>query len=157
MEKKEVLEGLNNGEISLKETEKEVKNHGYEDLGYAKIDHDRKDRTGIGEVIFCQDKPNEFLGKIFKKIYEKNGEVLGTRATKEQYEAVKKDLPEIEYNEISKILKLEKPKEKRGCIAICTGGTADIPVAEEAAETLEFFGSNVQKYMMSELLEYIGF
>ncbi len=117
----------------------------YQDLGYAKIDHDRKQRTGTAEVVFCQGKPNEFLNKIFVNLYKENGEVLGTRATKEQYELVKKSIPEIEYDEISKILKVEKPKEKIGNIAICTGGTADIPIAEESAKTAEFFGSYVER------------
>ena len=66
------------------------------------------------------------------------GEVLGTRATKDQYELVKKDIPNVEYDDISRILKIEKKKEKKGYIAICTGGTADVPVAEEAAKTAEF-------------------
>lgn len=122
-----------------------MENLGYEDLGYAKIDNLRRKRTGEAEVIFCQGKPNEFLSKIYRKIYEENGEVLGTRASKEQYELVKKEIPDIKYNSISKILKIEKEKKKYGNIVICTGGTADIPVAEEAAETVEFFGSKVEK------------
>ena len=85
------------------------------------------------------------MSKIYKTIYEKNGEVLGTRASIKQYELVKKDIPNIKYNEISKILKIEKEKEKLGNILVCTGGTADISVAEEASETAEFFGSKVEK------------
>ena len=57
-----------------------------EDLGVAKIDHDRKQRSGEAEVVFCQGKADEFLVKIYKSILEKNGEVLGTRASKHQYE-----------------------------------------------------------------------
>ena len=145
MEIKEILERFQKNEISIEEAEKSLKDNNYEDLGYAKVDHNRKERSGNSEVIFCQGKPDEFLTKIYKTIYEKEGEVLGTRATKEQYELVKKELPEVKYNNISKILKIEKEKSKVGNIAICTGGTADIPVAEEAAETAEFFGSNVEK------------
>ena len=139
MEIKEILEKLKAGNISLEQAEKEIKNNQYEDLGYAKIDHNRKERLGIGEVVFCQNKPDEFLTSIYTTIYKENGEVLGTRATKEQYELLKKDIPNIKYNKISKILKIEKCKEKVGNIAICTAGTSDIPVAEEAAETAEFF------------------
>lgn len=145
MEIKEILQKLQNNEISLEQAEKQIKNNQYEDLGYAKIDHNRKERIGASEVIFCQNKPNEFLSKIFTSIYKENGEVLGTRATKEQYELVKKEIPNIEYDNISRILKIEKPKEKVGNIVICTGGTADIPVAEEAAQTAEFFGSYVER------------
>ena len=145
MEIKEILEKIQNHEISIEEAEKEIKNNQYEDLGYAKIDHNRKERIGTGEVVFCQSKPDEYLSNIYKTIYKENGEVLGTRASKEQFDLVKKDIPEVQYNPISRILKIEKKKEKIGNIAICTGGTADIPVAEEAAETAEFFGSHVER------------
>lgn len=145
MEIKEILEKLQNKEINLEQAEKEIKNNQYEDLEYAKIDHNRKERAGVGEVVFCQSKPDEFLSKIYMTIYKENGEVLGTRASKKQYELVKKDIPNVAYNELSKILKIEKQKEQIGNIAVCTGGTADIPVAEEAAQTAEFFGSKVER------------
>lgn len=145
MEIKEILNHLKNNEISIEEAEKEIKKNRYEDLGYAKIDHNRKERAGESEVVFCQSKPDEYLSQIYTAIYNENGEVLGTRASKHQYELLKKDIPNIEYNSISRILKIEKKKEKNGYIVICTGGTADIPVAEEAAQTAEFFGSKVER------------
>lgn len=112
MEIKEILEKLKDNKITIEQAEQEIKNSNYEDLGYAKIDHNRKSRTGTSEVIFCQGKPDEFLTKIYTTIYKENGEVLGTRASKEQYELLKKDIPNIEYDTISKILKIEKQKEK---------------------------------------------
>lgn len=145
MEIKEILSMLKEDKISLEEAESKIKGNQYEDLGYAKIDHNRKERVGNSEVVFCQGKNDEFLTKIYTVIYKENGEVLGTRATKEQYELLKKDFPNIEYDNISRILKIEKQKEKVGNIAICTAGTADIPVAEEAAKTAEFFGSKVER------------
>ena len=145
MEIEEILQKFKSGNIDIEKVKEEIKNNQYEDLGYAKIDNNRKERTGIGEVVFCQSKPDEYLSKIYKTIYEKNDEVLGTRASIKQYELVKKDIPNIKYNEISKILKIEKEKEKLGNILVCTGGTADISVAEEASETAEFFGSKVER------------
>ena len=145
MEIKEILENLKENKLSIEQAEKEIKNNQYEDLGFAKIDHNRKERIGVAEVIFCQNKPDEFLSKIYNSIYKEDGEVLGTRASKEQYELVKKDIPNVEYDNISRILKIEKQKEKVGNIVVCTGGTADIPVAEEAAETAEFFGNKVER------------
>ena len=92
------------------------------------------------------NKPNEFLSKIYKTIHKENGEVLGTRASEEQYELVKKEIPEVQYDPISRILKIEKnTKEKIGNIVICTGGTADIPIAEEAVQTAEFLGNQVER------------
>ncbi|MBQ3664699.1 MAG: nickel pincer cofactor biosynthesis protein LarB [Lachnospiraceae bacterium] len=145
MEIKEILEQLKEDKISLEQAEIEIKDSQYEDFGFAKIDHNRKKRMGTAEVVFCQGKPDEYLADIYQSILKNNGEVLGTRATKSQYEVVRKEVPGIEYNEISRVLKIEKVKEHIGNIVICTGGTADIPVAEEAAQTAEFFGSAVER------------
>lgn len=145
MEIKEILKQLKENNISIEQAEKEIKKNQYEDLGYAKIDHNRKERVGESEVVFCQGKPDEFLSKIYTTIYKEEGEVLGTRASVSQYELLKKDIPNISYDNISRILKIEKEKERVGNIAICTGGTADIPVAEEAAQTAQFFGSKVER------------
>ena len=72
--------------------------------------------------------------------------MLGTRASGEQYELVRKLVPEVTYDPISRILKVEKEgKMRTGLVAVCTGGTADIPVAEEAAQTAEYFGCTVDR------------
>lgn len=119
----------------------------FEDLGFAKLDTGRKERTGFAEVVFCQGKEDSFLTQIFKKLFEQNGEVLGTRATPEQAELLRQTFPDIIYEKVSGIVKLEKPdRELIGNIAVCTAGTADISVAEEAAQTAEFFGSRVQRF-----------
>ena len=84
--------------------------------------------------------------EIFGKLYEHEGEVLGTRASREQYELVKSHYPQAEYDEVSRIIKIENPdKLREGCIAVCSAGTADIPVAEEAAKVAEYFGSHVER------------
>ncbi|MBQ1310519.1 MAG: nickel pincer cofactor biosynthesis protein LarB [Blautia sp.] len=115
-------------------------------MGFAKLDTGRKTRTGFAEVVFCSGKTDEHLQNIYRKLYEKEGEVFGTRATKEQYALLKKEFPEICYDPVSRILKIEgKKKEQTGCIAVCTGGTADIAVAEEAAQTAEYFGTRVRR------------
>ena len=76
----------------------------------------------------------------------KRQEVFGTRASKEQYELVRKVYPEVTYDPLSRILKIEKEGKKRvGKIVVCSAGTADIPVAEEAAQTAEYFGTNVER------------
>lgn len=116
------------------------------DLGFTKLDTGRKERTGFGEVVFCQGKRNEFLKDIFSRLFEANGEVLGTRATQEQFELVKEILPQATYDSVSGIIKVQGEKKNLiGNIAVCTAGTADIPVAEESAQTAEFFGSYVER------------
>lgn len=119
----------------------------YKDIGFAKLDTQRLCRRGYSEAVFCEPKTNEELIKIFTAFKEDNQNVLGTRASKEQFEELKKVFPDIEYNEKGKCLTLvSNPTEKTGEVAVCTGGTADIPVAEEAAITAEFYGSNIKKY-----------
>ncbi|MDF2588838.1 MAG: mutase (PurE)-related protein [Anaerocolumna sp.] len=142
-----LLEQVKNNEIELTEAESLLKKLPYEDLGFAKLDHHRSLRSGFGEVVFCQGKDSSHLTEIYKKFYEHDTNVLGTRASKEQYEFVKKALPMVEYDPISRILSIQKIETKKlGCIAVCTGGTSDFAVAEEAAQTAEFFGSNVLRF-----------
>lgn len=144
MDVHKMLEQVKAGQLDIAEAEEKLKDLPYEDLGYAKLDHHRKLRSGFGETIFCQGKPDPYLKEIFLKFYERDGEVLGTRASKEQYELIRSLVPAAVYDPISRIVKVEKTdKEHVGCVAVCTGGTADIPVAEEAAQTAEYFGTKV--------------
>lgn len=146
MEAREILEQVKAGKISIDDAEKFFKKQPFEELGYAKLDSHREIRSGFPEVIFCSGKPDEYLVSIYKKMYEANGEAFGTRAGVRQFELVREVIPEIFYDEVSHILKIEKEgKERSGKIAVCTAGTADIPVAEEAAQTAEFFGSAVER------------
>ena len=146
MDVHKMLEQVKAGQLDIAEAEEKLKDLPYEDLGYAKLDHHRKLRSGFGETIFCQGKPDPYLKEIFLKFYEMDGEVLGTRASKEQYELIRSLVPAAVYDPISRIVKVEKPdKEHVGCVAVCTGGTADIPVAEEAAQTAEYFGTKVDR------------
>lgn len=119
---------------------------GFEDLGFARLDTGRKERTGFPETVFCQGKEDSFLREIFKRLYEKNGEVLGTRASAAQFEVVKAVLPEVRYDAVSRLLTIQsKEKKQTGNIIVCSAGTADIPVAQEAAGTAEFFGCRVRR------------
>lgn len=146
MEAKEVLEKVKAGELSIEEAEKYFKKKPFEDMGYAKLDTYREIRSGYPEVVYCSGKAQEHLLNIYDRLYKENGEVFGTRASQEQFEAVKEIIPDIQYDPVSHILKAEKQDKKRvGHIAVCTAGTADIPVAEEAAQTAEYFGNNVSR------------
>ncbi len=119
----------------------------YDEMGFAKPDTDREDRTGFPEVIFCEGKQDEHLVEIFKAVYDREKSVFGTRASEHQYELVKKEIPGVTYDKVSRILKAaDEPMEQVGEVAVCSAGTADIPVAEEAAQTAEFFGCHVERY-----------
>lgn len=142
----EVLQKVKNGEISVEEAESIFRRKPIEDIGHANLDMHRKVRSGFAEVIYCSGKADEHLLSIFERLYTADGEVFGTRASRHQYERIKEKYPEVQYDELSRIIKIEKPgKIRKGKIAVCTAGTADIPVAEEAAQTAEYFGSNVER------------
>ncbi|MFV0465897.1 MAG: nickel pincer cofactor biosynthesis protein LarB [Lachnospiraceae bacterium] len=149
METREILERLRDGSITVEEAERYFKKQPFEELGYAKLDSHRKLRSGFAEVIFCSGKSNEHLLPIFETLYREEGEVFGTRATVQQYEAIAHVFPETNYDPISKIIKIEKiekkEKKKIGKIAVVTAGTSDIAVSEEAAQTAEYFGGNVDR------------
>lgn len=146
MDSRSVLEQVQSGALSVEEAERFFNHKAYEDMGYAKLDSYREIRSGFPEVIYCSNKPDDFLVSIYQKLLAEHGEVYGTRATQAQYELVRKAIPEIKYDAVARTLKYERPDKKRvGRIAVCTAGTADIPVAEEAAQTAEFFGAHVDR------------
>jgi len=147
MQTKEILEQVKRGELSVEEAEALFARQPFEELGYAKLDRHREVRSGFPEVIFCSGKPDAFLVSIYERMAAADGRAFGTRASQAQYERVKEKVPGVTYDPISRILKLE-PAEKpegQGLIAVCCGGTADVPVAEECAQTAEYFGARVER------------
>ncbi len=120
----------------------------YIDIGFAKLDTGRIKRRGSSEAVFCECKTKENLIEIFKTFKKEGSNVLGTRASMEQAKVLKETFGnEISYNEKAKTVKLmQKEVEKIGEIAVCTAGSGDIPIAEEAIETAEFYGSKTKKY-----------
>ncbi len=146
MEIHELLEQVKDQSLSVSEAEALLKRQPYEEMGFAKLDTHRKLRSGFPEVIYCSGKSDEHLLQIFGRLLEEEGEVFGTRASQEQADLIRQSYPDAVYDPLSHILKIEK-KERQlvGCIAVCTAGTADIAVAEEAAQTAEYFGSKVER------------
>lgn len=146
MDTREILERVREGTLSVEEAAGWFQRQPFEELGYAKLDSHREIRSGFPEVVFCSGKPDEYLISIFERLYQLHGEVFGTRASRRQFERIREVLPEVVYDDVSHILKIEKEgRDRQGKIAVCTAGTADIPVAEEAAQTAEFFGAAVDR------------
>lgn len=146
MDTREILEQLQKEQITLDQADHLLRRQPYEELGYAKLDMHRKVRSGCAEVIFCQGKADDHLLSIFSHLYEADGEVFGTRANEHQYALIREKFPQVSYDDKSHIIKIEKEdKTHIGSIAVCTAGTADIPAAEEAAQTAEYFGSHVER------------
>ena len=143
---KDLLEKVADGEISVEAAYEKLKTLTYENLGYACLDNHRKIRTGFPEVVFCQSKRVDHTAEIFSKLYSANGLVLGTRASKEQFDAVKAVLPEAVFHEAARCITVGEPEKTSGLVAVCTAGTTDIPVAEEVAVTAYMCGANVERF-----------
>lgn len=120
----------------------------FEDLGFAKLDTTRAGRTGFPETVYCAGKTNEQLAEILAAFANKGCRVLGTRCSPEQAAFVKSAGVAAQYDAASRTIALNvgEPKRLNGRIAVCTGGTADLPVAEEAAVCAAFFGATVDRH-----------
>ncbi len=120
----------------------------YKDLGFAKLDLERTCRTGQAETIYCPGKNAEQLARIMHSFQESGTRVLGTKCSQEQFDFLCAASIPVKYCSVSKLLFSEwgSIPHLQGHIAVCTGGTADIPVAEEAAGTAEFFGVKTERY-----------
>lgn len=144
---KELLESVSSGQMEVDKALEVLKKLPYEDIGVAKIDHHRGIRNGFPEVIFCQGKTAEQVKRIVEGLKDKNKCILGTRASKEIYKAVLEVDKDAVYDEMAKtILVGEKNKPANNkVIGVITAGTADMPVAEEAAITAEAMGNHVNR------------
>ena len=144
----EILNSVSNGSLSVEDALEKLKTLPYKDLGHTKVDNHRELRTGYPEVILCEGKTVEQVQNIMEYMATRKVNILGTRASREKYEAVKKSLPAAKYNDLAKTITIELVKKKvtKTYIAVLTAGTSDIPVAEEAAITAEIFGNRVERF-----------
>lgn len=145
---KRILQKVESGEQSAAEAFEQLRVLPYEDLGYAKIDQHRNLRTGQTEVIFGQEKtPGQIVG-IVQNMRQTNARVLITRAGEDAFAAVQQVDSSAEYRKPARIILvggLPDESERTGHVAVVTAGTSDIPVAEEAAISAEFFGLYVDR------------
>jgi NCAIR mutase (PurE)-related protein len=144
-ELEKLLKEVSEGKISTREALEKLKNFPYTDLGFARIDHHREIRTGYPEIIYCTGKTTEQVTEIFRVMAQKENNIIGTRASREMFDAVKARLPETVYFNKACIISYQKKKPDcpESSIAVITAGTSDIPVAEEASVTAELLGNKV--------------
>ncbi|MFZ3121854.1 MAG: nickel pincer cofactor biosynthesis protein LarB [Thermodesulfovibrionales bacterium] len=138
---KKILSSVKSGGISVEGAVKKLKHFPYEDISFAKVDHHRHLRQGVPEVIFASGKTKEQVISIAKAMYKKSKRFLITKAAKSIYNALK--VKGAVFHPASGIISIGEEKKKTGNVLVLTAGTSDIPVAEEAAVTASFLGSNV--------------
>ena len=148
---REILNAVQSGEMSVEAAAKRLKSLPYDDIGYAKIDHHRELRTGFPEAVFCQGKNPQQIVDILKRLTSHHTVVLATRADENVFRSVVDVIPHASYNKDARMITVRdpkhsiEPKEDSGYILVVSAGTADIPVAEEAAATAEAMGSSVER------------
>ena len=144
---KNLLDKVRAGEVRVDEALERLKRLPFEDLGFAKLDRHRHLRRGFPEVILCSGKSPEQVAEIARRHLDANANLLATRAAPEIFEHVKAVVPNAEYHDKARaITVVNEPLPKTGgTVLVITAGTADIPVAEEAAVTADILGNTVER------------
>lgn len=143
---RKLLQQVRRGDLSPDDAVQQLRYLPFEDLGFAKVDHHRSLRSGMPEVVFGQGKTPAQMAQIFSRLARHGGNILATRASKQQFAAVQKKVKKAEYRELAGAIVLERDRRKygKGIIAVVSAGTSDIPVAEEAVVTAEVMGNDVE-------------
>jgi len=117
----------------------------FEDLGFARVDHHRAFRQGFPEVVLGLGKTPAQIGSIAAEIVGRGSTLLVTRATAAAYDAVRELVPQANYHADAGIIEFRQQDIARGkgTIVVAAAGTADVPVADEAAVTAEVMGNDV--------------
>ena len=143
-----LLEQLRGGQVEVDAVLQSLRSLPYEELGFAKLDHHRALRQGHPEVIFCPGKTTAQIVAIVERLAARAERVMASRAEPEVFAAVQTRFPAAHYYEAARIVLVGPPPQPPAegtFVAVLTGGTADIPVAEEAAVTAEIMGSRVER------------
>jgi NCAIR mutase (PurE)-related protein len=143
----ELFDDYKQGKKAIEQVLYELKKLPFEDLQFAKVDHHRALRSGFPEVILCQGKTQKQIVQIFQSLASHNRNILATRAWPEIFPDIKEIFPQAKYHELARIISLESQPIKRydKKVLVLSAGTADLPVAEEAAVTVEMMGHNVER------------
>lgn len=143
----ELLQGVQSQELSIEDALVRLRGFPYEDLGFARLDSHRTLRKGFPEVIFCPGKTTEQIVQIVGHIRARDGRVLAARAEPAVAEAVQATEPDAVYYAAARMILVggPAPSSGRGTVLVVSAGTADIPVADEAAVTATALGSTVER------------
>ena len=144
---KRLLDDVAGGRTGVDEAVERLRTLPFEDTGYARIDHHRELRRGFPEVIFCEGKTPDQITGIATKIIEHGSDLLATRCSPEQFEAVSSSIEGAVYHEDGRLFAVrQSDPDEKGFVAVVAGGTSDMPVSEEAALTAQYLGCRVGRF-----------
>ncbi len=143
---RELFENVRRGKLTPDDAVARLRHLPFEDLDFAKVDHHRALRAGFTEVVLAEGKTAKQVAAIFARLARHQASVLATRATPEQFAAVRRAVKKAEYRELARAIVLQRDHTKygKGKIVVVSAGTGDIPVAEEAVVTAEVMGNDVE-------------
>ncbi|MEM7345853.1 MAG: nickel pincer cofactor biosynthesis protein LarB [Chloroflexota bacterium] len=147
---RQLLVDVQSGQMDVDQAMGRLKTLPYDDLEYARLDLHRALRQGLPEVVFCEGKTNDQVIGILDRLWQHHERVLATRVSEPMAAAVLEQFPQATYDAQSRLLSLARatlPEQASDApyILVASGGTSDMPVAEEAAQTAEFLGSRVER------------
>jgi NCAIR mutase (PurE)-related protein len=146
---RQILSDLSSQKIDIEKAMDLLRDFPYADLGFARLDFHRSLRKGSAEVVFCEHKTAQQVIEIFRRMISMHNRVMGTRVSPDMAAKIQSEIPDAKYDPVSRLITLQNETSNAVdndlYVAVITAGTADIPVAEEAAQTLEFLGQNVSR------------
>lgn len=141
-----IADALISGEIDRSDFVRMIKSEPFRDLGEVKLDLHRTVRKGFPEIIYCPGKSDSQLLSIAEALKGNSMSLLLSRITERQYNLVKEILPDLEFHETARMAGIQATDtEKDPGLVVVTGGSTDVPVAEEAAVTAEYMGCEVKR------------
>ena len=152
----ELVQNLVDGNLSHEDFLEKVRLPSIAEFSNVSLDLDRQQRCGYPEVIYGEGKDIQTLQRITKKLIENGQSVLATRVSREKADSLQETFPEAQYNQLARTFRIDKRssqidnnhrsdnQQSYGSVAVVTAGSSDLPVAEEARETLDWMGIDVK-------------
>ena len=145
---KTLLQDIAGGTVSVDDGIDRLRHLPFEDLGFARVDHHRGIRCGFPEVIYCPGKTVDQIVEIAGKLIDSGANVLATRAEEDVFQAVKSTTDLAQYNPMARTISIRQREAKlsTGSVGVVCAGTSDMPVGEEARETLVMMDQRVESF-----------
>src|SRR5579871_4080664 len=142
---RQLLKSVRTGKVTVDAATAKLKDLPFAELGYATVDTHRSLRFGFPEVVYGESKTTEQILGIVSVLVERDQPILVTRLSADKAQSLLHRFPKGEYHQAARLFRIRQGRARAGIVAVVTGGTSDLPVAEEAALTAECLGATVRR------------